>query len=509
MSDKSGSAGTSTSSFGVGRRQNHDASKFYSRFAAPTISGDDELHTGRPEWDDPCFHGDARHMDAIPDRSVALVVTSPPYFAGKAYEEDLSAEGVPASYREYLDMLEEVFAECVRTLEPGGRLAVNVANLGRKPYRSLSADVIHILQDRLRLLLRGEVIWKKAEGAAGSVAWGSYRSAANPVLRDLTERVIIASNGRFDRAVSAKQRKAEGLPHDSKITADEFMAATLDVWEIAAESARRVNHPAPFPVALPQRLINLYTYEDDLVLDPFMGSGTTLVAALKEGRRAVGYDLDPEYVDTARRRVARVREDLQSRRMQEARLLVDLAAETPAKPAAPPPASSADDIAHFQRRATLEGRAAQDQARAIMEEAGFEIVKKNYRVKGTGAQFNLYVTDQAGGTWLVDVSGAFTTTRGGLRRTDTVWKALGRALVLGPQQSTEEHPVPNLLLLTSDLPTPGSEGDVALHAAFDSIFDVIQMYEPEGMERLKAYASGTVAGPLPGFWTEQELDGRL
>ena len=287
MAEKRESTGTETSNFGVGRRQNHDASKFYARFSAPTISGDDEIVVA-PEFADPCILGDARSMDAIPDNSVALVVTSPPYFAGKAYEEDLTAEGVPASYREYLDMLEAVFAECVRKLEPGGRIAVNVANLGRKPYRSLSADVIHILQDRLHLLLRGEVIWKKADGAAGSVAWGSYRSAANPVLRDLTERVIIASKGRFDRAIPAKQRKTGGLPYDAKITADEFMAATLDVWEIAAESARRVNHPAPFPVGLPQRLVNLYTYEGDLVLDPFMGSGTTLVAALKEGRRGCG-----------------------------------------------------------------------------------------------------------------------------------------------------------------------------------------------------------------------------
>ncbi len=144
-------------------------------------------------------------MDAIDDGSVALVVTSPPYFAGKHYEEELEKEGVPSSYLEYLELLTAVFADCVRTLEPGGRIAVNVANLGRKPYRSLSADVITILQDRLGLLLRGEVIWQKGEGASGSCAWGSYRSPANPVLRDLTERVVIASKGRFDRA-----RRAEG-----------------------------------------------------------------------------------------------------------------------------------------------------------------------------------------------------------------------------------------------------------------------------------------------------------
>ena len=162
------SRGTSTSAFGVSRRENHDASAFYARFEPPILSTDDVIV--RCELDEPLIVGDARHMDEIADKSVALVVTSPPYFAGKEYEQALGEGHVPGSYFEYLQVLEDVFAECVRKLEPGGRIAVNVANLGRKPYRSLSADVIGILQDRLRLLLRGEVIWWKAKGASGSVA---------------------------------------------------------------------------------------------------------------------------------------------------------------------------------------------------------------------------------------------------------------------------------------------------------------------------------------------------
>ncbi|MBO0886968.1 MAG: site-specific DNA-methyltransferase, partial [Acidimicrobiales bacterium] len=235
-------------------------------------------------------------MDEVPDGSVALVVTSPPYFAGKAYEEELEREGVPGSYLEYLRLLSDVFGECSHKLEPGGRIAVNVANLGRKPYRSLSADVIRILQDDLGLLLRGELIWQKGEGASGSCAWGSFRSAANPVLRDITERVIIASKGRFDRARTVKQRRNEGLPHESTLMTEDFMALTLDLWSIPPESARRVGHPAPFPIELPEQLIRLYTFSDDLVLDPFMGSGSALVAAARLGRRYVGYDVDPDYV---------------------------------------------------------------------------------------------------------------------------------------------------------------------------------------------------------------------
>lgn len=293
---------TSTSSFGVGRREGHDASRFYARFSAPQISSDETIASWRPS--DPFVCGDSSAMAAIPDNAVALVVTSPPYFVGKEYEQAVGEGAVPATYFDYLDMLARVFAECRRVLEPGGRIAVNVANLGRKPYRSLSADIISILQDDLHFLLRGEIIWQKAEALSGNCAWGSFRKASNPVLRDTSERVIIASKGRFDRAVAAARRRQMGLPHESTLGADEFMAATLDVWRIQPESARRVGHPAPFPVGLPRRLIELYTYKDDLVLDPFMGSGSTLVAAAQTGRAYTGYDTDAHYVELARQRVA-------------------------------------------------------------------------------------------------------------------------------------------------------------------------------------------------------------
>jgi site-specific DNA-methyltransferase (adenine-specific) len=389
----------------------------------------------------------------------------------------------------------------VRTLEPGGRIAVNVANLGRKPYRSLAADVIHILQDRLQLLLRGEVIWKKAEGASGSVAWGSYRKATNPVLRDITERVIIASKGRFDRAKSPKQREALGLPFDTKITADEFMEATLDIWDIPSESAQRARHPAPFPVGLPMRLINLYTYEGDLVLDPFMGSGTTLVAAIKRKRHAVGYDLEEAYVDIARERVAAEREH------QDKIDSIRAATDEPTESIEPPAVDPSDD---FQARATREGKAAQQIAQDTLEAAGFTVQKRSYRVKGTGAQFNFLATDQADNPWYVDVSGAFTTTRGGLRRTDTVWKTLGRALVLRESQQLDDPNAPpiRLLLLTSHLPQPGSEGDKALRAAGKggAFWDAVEMLNDNGRKRLAAYATGQTDRPLAGFWSEDEVE---
>jgi DNA modification methylase len=460
--------GTSTSNFGVGKRESHDASAFYERFEAPTVSGDDDVPASY-EIDEPFVEGDARHMDKVRDNSVALVVTSPPYFAGKQYEEELEREGIPASYLEYLDMLREVFAECARKLEPGGRIAVNVANLGRKPYRSLSADVIHILQDDLKLLLRGEVIWRKGEGAAGNCAWGSFRKAANPVVRDITERVIIASKGRFDRAKSRPEREVLGLPSESTIDADEFMAATLDVWDIPPESARRVSHPAPFPVELPERLIRLYTYVGDLVLDPFMGSGSTMVAASRLGRRFVGYDLDPTYVDIAR---LRVRDEGES---SPVRTVAD---------DAPMPLPD-EDSTDFQARASREGKAAQALAEELLGETGFTIVAKNQRVKGTGVVINFIATDADDVEWYFDVSGAFTSTRGGLLRTDTVWKSLGRAQALARAGKSP------IVFLTSHLPNKGSEGEVALRTALeDIVYDAIEMRSPAGYEKLRKYAAG-------------------
>jgi site-specific DNA-methyltransferase (adenine-specific) len=419
-------------------------------------------------------------MEMLPDASVALVVTSPPYFAGKQYEQELDRDGVPSSYLEYLELLRDVFAECKRVLEPGGRIAVNVANLGRKPYRSLSADVIRILQDDLRLLLRGEVIWKKADGASGSCAWGSFRSATNPVLRDTTERVVIASKGRFDRARSGAQRAAEGLPSENEITADEFMEATLDVWNIAPERARRVNHPAPFPVELPERLIGLYTYENDLVLDPFMGSGTTLVAAIRSGRRYTGYDTDRTYVDLANRRV---KEELKARAGPS--VVRD-------------PGLRQQD---HRTRAAKKGKTAQAIAGGVLEDVGFRILVENARLPKHGMVVSFIAADADGVRWYFDVSGAFTATRGGLLRTDAILKSLGRASILAARG---ESPV---VLLTSHLPAPRSAGDLALRAAGSrAFFDAVEMLATDGQARLGVYArGGRHTQAIPGFWTEGEL----
>jgi site-specific DNA-methyltransferase (adenine-specific) len=445
---------TATSAFGVGRRESHDASGFYERFTPPELSDDDGVF--RSPIAAKVVAGDSRHMTEVEDASVALVVTSPPYFAGKEYEAALGEGHVPASYLEYLAMLRDVFAECRRALEPGGRIAVNVANLGRKPYRSLSADVIGILQDDLGLLLRGEVVWVKARGAAGSCAWGSFCSPANPVLRDLTERVVVASKGRFDRAVSPARRRGLGLPETATISKDEFMEATTDVWEIPAERATRVGHPAPFPVELPQRLIELYTYEDDLVCDPFMGSGTTAVAAVRTGRRYVGYDTDSGYV-----RIAESRAEEERARM--------LRAEGDA-PAA--------------------RQSVRERALSLVTAAGFRDVSTAVRLDA-GIEIPIAGLDAGGRRWFFDVSGMLGTMRGGLRRAEELWGALGRAAVL--HAAYPENP---LVLLTTEAPPAGSVGDRAWRAlktpdtpgGLPAVYDVVELFSEQALARLRTLA---------------------
>lgn len=276
---------TRTSSFGAGRREGHDASGFYGRNLAvvpPTAS------LGAPQAPrelDRIYVKSAADMAEVADDSVALMVTSPPYHVGKDYDSD-------GTFAEYLDLLRSVMAETYRVLEPGGRAVVNVANLGRRPYIPLNAHVA-VLMSELGFLMRGEVIWRKAAGASGSCAWGSWRSPSNPTLRDVHEYCLCFSKGDFRR-----QRKGE-----STIDSDEFLAATLSVWDIRPESAKRVGHPAPFPVDLPARFIELYTYAGDLVLDPFMGSGSTAVAALRHGRHYIGYETHPEYAAAAEARI--------------------------------------------------------------------------------------------------------------------------------------------------------------------------------------------------------------
>lgn len=281
---------TRTSAFGAPGRISHDARRFYGSrlYAAPLpAAGEWQDHPLPPALRDRLFLKSSEDMAELPDNSVQLMVTSPPYNAGKEYDLDLSLE-------EYLSLLERVLAETYRVLSSGGRACINVANLGRKPYIPLHAYLIQIMH-ALGYQMRGEIIWNKASSAGPSTAWGSWRSATNPVLRDVHEYILVFSKEGFTR---------DGRGRKNSIGRDEFLSWTKSVWTMPTVSARQVGHPAPFPEELPRRLIELFSFVGDTVLDPFCGSGTTCLAARALSRHYVGYDIHPEYLYLAQERLA-------------------------------------------------------------------------------------------------------------------------------------------------------------------------------------------------------------
>ena len=290
MGPNSKRTGTKTSAFGSPGRVNHDSTPFYAS----------KLYEGLPkeeiteyvenpiptEFLDKIFCKSSEKMEEIPDNSIHLMVTSPPYNVGKEYDENLTLN-------EYREFLRKVWSEVRRVLVPGGRACINIANLGRKPYIPLHVFIVEDMLD-LGFLMRGEIIWNKASSGSPSTAWGSWLSAKNPVLRDVHEYILVFSKGMFSRG---------NLRRKSTISKEEFLDFTKSVWTFAAEPATKVGHPAPFPVELPYRLIQLYTFEGEIVLDPFMGSGQTAIAAVKTHRHYVGYDINEEYTRLAERRI--------------------------------------------------------------------------------------------------------------------------------------------------------------------------------------------------------------
>ena len=282
--------GTETSAFGTNGRINHDSSKFYNSKLYTELGDKKNFDKNENEFpyelDNKFILGLAENMKELPDNSVHLMITSPPYNVSKEYDEDLSL-------KEYLQLLENAFKETYRVLVNGGRACVNVANLGRKPYIPLSDYISKIMLD-LGFNMRGEIIWNKAASASPSTAWGSWQSAANPILRDTHEYILVFSKGNYKREKGKKE---------NSITKEQFMEWTKSIWIMNAESARRIGHPAPFPEELPFRLIQLYSFKGDIILDPFMGSGTTAVSAIKSERKFVGYDISQEYIDLAEKRL--------------------------------------------------------------------------------------------------------------------------------------------------------------------------------------------------------------
>ena len=290
--------GTETSSFGVAGREGHDSSRFYNtRLYQGKIPEEIEKYIENPvpsEVLNKIFCKSSEYMDEIPDNSIHLMVTSPPYNVTKEYDEDLTLD-------EYRELLKRVFSETYKKLVIGGRACVNIANVGRKPYIPLHSYIIRDMLD-IGFLMRGEILWNKSSSAGVSTAWGSWKSPKNPILRDVHEYIMIFSKGSFSRFNADKK--------EGTISKKEFLEFTKSIWTFPAESAQRVNHPAPFPADLPYRCIQLFTFKGDIVLDPFVGSGTTCIAALRTGRYFIGYDNNPKYVDIARKRIKKETQQL-------------------------------------------------------------------------------------------------------------------------------------------------------------------------------------------------------
>ena len=286
--------GTKTSSFGTKGRVAHDSSKFYNSKLYKEIKNNNSdiiVNEFPNELLNTIIASSCENMKDIPNNSLHLMITSPPYNVSKEYDNDLSLN-------EYLNLLKNCFAETYRVLVDGGRACINIANIGRKPYIPLS-DYVSKIMIEIGFNMRGEIIWNKSAGAGISTAWGSFQSASNPILRDVHEYILIFSKGNYKR----ERNKEEKELRKDNITKEEFIEWTKSVWTMNTESAKRIGHPAPFPEELPNRLIKLFSFTNDIVIDPFMGSGTTAIAAIKNSRNFVGYEINKEYINLANNRI--------------------------------------------------------------------------------------------------------------------------------------------------------------------------------------------------------------
>ena len=286
--------GTKTSSFGTKGRVAHDSSKFYNSKLYKEIKNNNSdiiVNEFPNKLLNTIIDSSCENMKDIPNNSLHLMITSPPYNVSKEYDNDLSLN-------EYLNLLKNCFAETYRILVDGGRACINIANIGRKPYIPLS-DYVSKIMIEIGFNMRGEIIWNKSAGAGISTAWGSFQIASNPILRDVHEYILIFSKGNYKR----ERDKEEKELRKDNITKEEFIEWTKSVWTMNTESAKRIGHPAPFPEELPNRLIKLFSFTNDIVIDPFMGSGTTAIAAIKNNRNFVGYEINKEYINLANNRI--------------------------------------------------------------------------------------------------------------------------------------------------------------------------------------------------------------
>ena len=247
------------------------------------------------EYTNRIFCGDAQTvLSRLPNDSIDLVITSPPYNFGHVYAGDPHDD--THEWNTYFKKLLGVWEECNRILKPGGRIAVNI-----QPLFSDYIPTHHIISRQLEglgLLWKAEFLWEKNNYNAKFTAWGSWKSPSMPYIKYTWEFIEV-----FDKITHKKAGNRENID----ITADEFKEWVKGRWSFPPETRMKdYNHPAMFPEELPRRIMKLFSYRNDIVLDPFNGAGTTTLVAWKSGRRFIGIDNSPQYCEMAMRRLGSV-----------------------------------------------------------------------------------------------------------------------------------------------------------------------------------------------------------
>jgi site-specific DNA-methyltransferase (adenine-specific) len=246
---------------------------------------------------EPCFsrdgisivHGDVTTVRAALPGSVDLIVTSPPYNIDIAYGQHQDS----ASWDDYLEFTRTWLTRCYTLLRDDGRMCLNVPlDKNRGGQQSVCADITNIAK-QVGFKYHSTIIWNE-QNISRRTAWGSWLSASAPYVIAPVEVILVLYKSSWKKTSGSLR---------SDVTRDEFLEWTNGVWTFSGESKKRIGHPAPYPVELPRRCIKLFSYVDDLVCDPFLGSGSTLLAAASTGRRGLGIELDATYCELAQRRL--------------------------------------------------------------------------------------------------------------------------------------------------------------------------------------------------------------
>ncbi|MBN1575981.1 MAG: site-specific DNA-methyltransferase [Chitinispirillaceae bacterium] len=244
-----------------------------------------------PEFENKIICGDSLEvLKQLPDNCIDLTFTSPPYNFGLAYEANADAH----YWENYFTKLFDIFTECVRVTKYGGRIAVNI-----QPLFSDYIPSHHVISNFFmskKMIWKGEILWEKNNYNCKYTAWGSWKSPSNPYLKYTWEFIELFCKGTL---------KKDGLRENADITADEFKKWVVAKWSIAPErNMKEFGHPAMFPEELVARVIKLFSFRGDAVLDPFNGVGTTSLIARRFGRRYLGIDISKEYCEKAEGRLA-------------------------------------------------------------------------------------------------------------------------------------------------------------------------------------------------------------